>query len=122
MSIMYSYVTYVETICLLCTHTSRMLKQYVYYVLIRHVCPNNFFIMYSYVTYVETICLLCTYTSRMLYKYVYSKQVHCLCTCISFAERHFSKKHIKKGRLIINDETTSLQFSRILPQTVTISL
>ena len=48
---MSSYVTYVETICLLCTYTSRMLKQYVYYVLIRDVCPNNFFIMTSYVAF-----------------------------------------------------------------------
>ena len=45
---MYLYVAYVETICLLCTYTQRMLKQYVYYVLIRSVCPNNNFIMTSY--------------------------------------------------------------------------
>ena len=102
---MYSYAAYVLIIFLLCTHTRRMLKQYAYYVLTRHVCWNNMSIMYSYVTYVLIIFLLCTHTQRMLYKYVFSKQVHCLRTCISFAERRFSKKHIKKGRLI-NDETT----------------
>ena len=46
---MTSYVTFALIIFLLCTHTSRMLKQYVYYVLIRHVCPNNKSIMSSYV-------------------------------------------------------------------------
>ena len=108
---MYSYAAYVKTICLLCTYTQRIWNNMFPNDLIRHVFKRIRFDQTSYVTYILIIFLLCTHTQPMLYKYVYSKQVHCLRTYISFAERHFSKKHIKKGRLIINDETTSLKFS-----------